>query len=1076
MDNDPFYYLTEYELLHLAVHLEEAGRQDDLHHLLSIETKERRNAWFEAKESISSPEGFATDIARAWRLSDDDYLSSSINTSMAKGGLSNAIGLSSKYALCLSSLNTIDKKIRCPFMILLVEYNIWNLEKAVAYVKQSHDAWEQFFALEWLAPRLSPSLLEEALSIARSIDFPHARTRSLAALAAFMSPVKREEIAREALECALLRSASWGADTLMNLAPLLSGPLLTQALAEAKRISDSHTRIQVLVDLIPNLPVPDKQETSRDAVVDARAIERADLRAETLARLSTCVPPAEREAMLQEALHAANDEDDPYHACRAYVAMLPYLPDALIGEAGIGALNALQRLKISGNFASWGDRILREIAPALPRLSPDERLAAYHLAREISDDQRRAHTLSELAPLFPQPFCEDAFAEAFSIVGRGNYPYQIIVWKNKALFQPDETPDRKMLLAFLEENQHSGELERWVREASILLQRLPVEVSKSILLRALNSLRVIDDEKERAELLIAFLPRLPKPLLEDVLIEARAVNLIDLRFASMMALAQRFSPKQRLEIQAEALGIISAIDDEGDRARALVEVLPYVLKPLQQKAFELILTISFQSQRAELLALGALYLKKVRQEAITILSSIEDVSERARWLIDLVPYLPMRLRSRVVKTAMAALASEPYKGKQCQELISSVSYYLSRSQVIHTFKIAAELSSREDRDHAIWMLAVRRSEIGSLSQALKWVYQIENTTWRRGALTEITKILTLQDRLKEALWLAQHADADDLPEVVKGIVSGLPDTLNDVILLRLLQIMRTVEDVRIRIEALTAIALLLQEPLQTETLQEALEAATSSGDDWVVFDVLVNYLRSSSALPPDKALSTVQNMGNEHARAHALASIAAYLNESQLQSAVENIQAIKDLKARTTGLVSIAGLLPETMRLLAVDQVLREIPLITDAHDIIDLLKVIAPQLQEKQLESVISAAVAAATSTSTDEIQAKTLSHLAIVLKELNRPRQGLAVAQGINNTEARIGALTILTPQLAELPPSDLFLLWQKSLPAMSTRSRKDLLQDLASMTEVIYKLGGEVAVGETLLATQSVRHWWP
>src|SRR5438876_687661 len=64
----PFSQFTSYEFAHLVSHLEEAGRFDELHRILSLETARCRNAWYEVKAARDDIDGYIADLTRAWRI------------------------------------------------------------------------------------------------------------------------------------------------------------------------------------------------------------------------------------------------------------------------------------------------------------------------------------------------------------------------------------------------------------------------------------------------------------------------------------------------------------------------------------------------------------------------------------------------------------------------------------------------------------------------------------------------------------------------------------------------------------------------------------------------------------------------------------------------------------------------------------------------------------------------------------------------------------------------------------------------------------------------------------------------
>ncbi len=93
-----------------------------------------------------------------------------------------------------------------------------------------------------------------------------------------------------------------------------------------------------------------------------------------------------------------------------------------------------------------------------------------------------------------------------------------------------------------------------------------------------------------------------------------------------------------------------------------------------------------------------------------------------------------------------------------------------------------------------------------------------------------------------------------------------------------------------------------------------------------------------------------------------------------------------------------------------------------------------------------------------------------------LGHVREALAAAWGIKDVADRAGVLTILAPHLAALSQAGVLPLWGKALRLSATRSRHELLSDLAALAPVIAALGGPEAIEETCLAIEEVGRWWP
>lgn len=142
--NNPVAVLTEYELRHLAVHLEATGRDKDLHHLLAIETGEGRNAWYEAKEAVGDTQGYLIDVTLAWQLADVQALKDS-----------RGVGLGNRYAFVITSLNSVAMNIPPTLLVALVEMGVWNSTQGLTYARRIPDLLQRVTMLARLVPCLA---------------------------------------------------------------------------------------------------------------------------------------------------------------------------------------------------------------------------------------------------------------------------------------------------------------------------------------------------------------------------------------------------------------------------------------------------------------------------------------------------------------------------------------------------------------------------------------------------------------------------------------------------------------------------------------------------------------------------------------------------------------------------------------------------------------------------------------------------------------------------------------------------------------------------------------------------------
>ncbi|NEP35581.1 MAG: hypothetical protein F6K38_30405 [Moorea sp. SIO3B2] len=418
-----------YSHSYLTWHLEKAGWVEEVHQLLQEETEAGRNGWYETCERLDKLGGFVKDVAKAWQLAEYAFSSSPTRS----------ISLQCRYALMVSSLNSLVGNIPGELMAALVEKKIWTPVQALAYVKQTQHPNNRAQALKQLVPKLPETLLSEALKIARAITDESSRARALKELAPYLPEILPEaleaalaitdendrayafrelpsqlpEILPEALDAArAITNNTDRARALSGLAPHLPETLLREALEVAQAINDEYHQTKALIGLAPNLPeiLPEALDAARaitdnteraDALIGlaphlpeilpealdaARAITDNTERADALIGLAPHLP----ERLLQEALEVAQAITDEYNRAKALTGLAPHLPERLLREA----LEVAQAITDEYNRA----KALTGLAPQLPRILPE----ALDAVRTITNQRDRAYALSGLAPQLPR--------------------------------------------------------------------------------------------------------------------------------------------------------------------------------------------------------------------------------------------------------------------------------------------------------------------------------------------------------------------------------------------------------------------------------------------------------------------------------------------------------------------------------------------------------------------------------------------------------------------------------------------------------------------------------------------------
>ena len=228
--------------------------------------------WYQVCDRLGQLASYVKNVVRAWQLAEEVFDSRP----------SDSIGLQCRYALIVSSLNSLAGNIPASFIAALVQKQLWTPTQGLAYAQQVQEPGRRAEALGKIAPHLPLILLKQTLEAARAIQ--------------------HEEHRAEALE---------------NLAPYLLETLLPIALEAAQAIQDESERSKALENLAPHLP-----ETLLPIALEAvRAIQNEDSRAEALSKLAPHLP----ETLLPIALEAARAIQNEDSRAIALIGIIPQL-------------------------------------------------------------------------------------------------------------------------------------------------------------------------------------------------------------------------------------------------------------------------------------------------------------------------------------------------------------------------------------------------------------------------------------------------------------------------------------------------------------------------------------------------------------------------------------------------------------------------------------------------------------------------------------------------------------------------------------------------------------------------------
>jgi hypothetical protein len=285
----------------------------------------------------------------------------------------------------------------------------------MATVQPMFKSHAQAAVLTALVPCLGVAAFPRAIDMAKNIEDPPRRVRTLIALALHM-PADQRGIPL-ALVVKNLADADNCADILTEIAPHLPAELLPHALAEAAAIRFSPDRVKAFVGLAPYLPVdvltrivatvgslPAQgmqaallsglaphlpAELLIPALTTAIVMTELTAKATALAGLVPCLTASQRLVVLPEAIAAAS-EASPETKAAAFTALAPYLPADQQSALLVEAVDAATRPRDMSRAQT--------LAKLAPLLSEDLLARALTGATAIVDEQARVAALESLAP------------------------------------------------------------------------------------------------------------------------------------------------------------------------------------------------------------------------------------------------------------------------------------------------------------------------------------------------------------------------------------------------------------------------------------------------------------------------------------------------------------------------------------------------------------------------------------------------------------------------------------------------------------------------------------------------------
>jgi hypothetical protein len=748
--------------------------------------------------------------------------------------------------------------------------------------------------------------------------------------------------------------------------------------------------------------------------------------------------PAQRQAVLAEALEAAKAIGNGWDRGGALAALAPYLELGQRQEAAAGALRAVKATigdKSRSRYPALQLASLQDRATALaalePYLEPTQRQAS--VAEALQEANSISHLLARhdnLATL--------ALLKRGELLKAINAMSDSDRWSALAALAPHLEPtQRQAALADARQTAKANSATMWgVEVLTALVPCVEPDQRKAAVAEALQAAKAFGrGDPFRSGALADLAPYLDVTQCAEALRAAQEIGDEDARSKALTALLPHHEPTQRPTAVAEAFQTTMAIGNKHARSDALAVLAPR-LDAAQHAEALLAIKATGEWMRYRTLAALVPHLEPAQRraavaEALQEAKAIGDETVRCDALAVLVPHLDPTQRPAAVDEALRAAEATGDEEARRRALVA-LAPYLDVAQCADALRAAKAIRDWLDRSQTLCALAPYLdaaqcadalqteviTDLGHYSILAALVTHLEPTQ-RQAAITEA---------LHEA-----RAIGD---EQVTGTLAALAPHLDTAQAADALKAAMAIKSEHCRCEALAALVPRLKFGQRHAALAEALQAAKAIQYRCSAFAALVPHLEPGQRQTVlTEALQAAKAIGSELLLCRALKELAPHLDTAQAADALQAAMAI-DVEHRRCE--ALAALVPR-LELGQLAEALQAVKSMSDNHRYDDLFA-LAPQLQPAQRQMVLA---------------------------------ESLQAAKAIPDEWVRCDVLMKLAEYVSGALGFDLMI---TLLDAVSRVERRLALGSASKAATLIVKLGEPSAVADLRRAINDVGRWYP
>ena len=650
------------------------------------------------------------------------------------------------------------------------------------------------------------------------------------------------------------------------------------------------------------------------------------------------------------------------------------------------------------------------------------------------------------------------------------------------------------LLELYQAIQTCDDLETRLLSSIRLALWLPPQHFQTIIRTAWNDVHTLDSPAAQARVLLKLTPLLTlvhdEPAAPTILLEvvalAQAIGNTEARIRSLIALVPYLPHSMRIRTLHRIVDEIDGLHNDTQRATALCTLADYLSPEVETRAFRSADSILVPAEKARTLTALAQHLpgnqqSEMRQNALHIISSINEEDQRADALIAFAPHLEYEVKSaqfpELLDQALAIAVSFKRRHLRARVLVA-LAPYLADAMLREALSAVHNLSNELERTMLLAQLAPYLSP-DMLIMALNATHNMASPDSRVHALTilsqyvpEIEREQTIQDALTAASNLSHRYERVN---ALIDLMHYLPPHLQDKAYSAALDAARLIENENARARAISMMSTKLPSRLHARALEIAQQVDNPEQRLSALCSLAQVMSDQERAELADDLLQSARSIPFDYKRARAVGEIVGVLSPQQLPEALQIAQAIGDPVDRVAALTSIIPHLPLDQQREVASSAWQFIRAIVNGYDAASALSILAPLLPKSAAPNLARAAgmIIGSIMDEYDEASAITLlaPWLAVQSDDVaNGPlpdkyttlENGLQAALTVSVPAMRMNLLKQAVDLWLDMSEQDQsYRLWQQALQYLAALPLAEVLVALSLFLPIVRQLAGHQTV---------------